>query len=54
MGRNAQKLNYDVVSVGTVPSNVEEKTAKYVLADRIDRENFWKEYQKWEYDRGKY
>lgn len=53
-GRTAQKLNYDVVSVGVEPDNVEEKIAKFTLADTLERDNFWKFYQIWEYNRGKY
>lgn len=53
-GRVSQKLNYDVTSVGIQPDNMEEKAGKYVLANTLERDNWWQEDKIWEYDRGKY
>jgi len=53
-GRTSGKLNFDVTSVWVVPDNEEEKSAKYVLNEFLDRENRWAEYETREYDRGKY
>lgn len=52
--RTAGKLNYDCKSIWSQPDVLEEKTAKYILEEFIDRENYWKENALWEYDRSKY